>query len=81
MHLLTDSKSLLDFISKGSKTSEKRITLDIHAASQVYKLHEISNIEFVRTDKFLADVLTKSNMKAMIYELFLKGRYAVKAEQ
>ena len=32
MHLLTDSKSLFDIISKGSRTSEKRIMLDVHAA-------------------------------------------------
>ena len=32
VHLLTDSKSLFDVISKGTRTKEKRIMLDIHAA-------------------------------------------------
>ena len=36
MHLLTDSKSLFDIISKGSRTSEKRINLDIQAGHQSY---------------------------------------------
>ena len=36
MHLLTNSKSLFDIISKGSKSSEKRIMLDIHAARRAY---------------------------------------------
>ena len=44
MHFLTDSKSLFEIISKGRRMSEKRIMLDIHAARQACKLHEISNI-------------------------------------
>ncbi len=36
VHLLTDSKSLFDIISKGSRTSEERIMLDIHATRQSY---------------------------------------------
>ena len=34
MHLFTDSKSLFEVISKGSRTIEKRIMLDIYAARQ-----------------------------------------------
>ena len=37
MQLMTDSKSLFDIISKGSRTSEKRIMFDIHAARQAYQ--------------------------------------------
>ncbi len=44
MHLLTDSKSLFDIISKGSRTNEKRIMLDTHAARHAYQNQEISNI-------------------------------------
>ena len=49
MHLLTDSKSLFDIISKGTRTSEKIIMLDICAAREGYKSREISNIGFVRS--------------------------------
>ena len=37
MQLLSDSKSLFDIISKSSKTSEKRIMLDIHATPVLSK--------------------------------------------
>ena len=58
-HLLTDSKSLYDMISKGSCSSKKRIMLDIHVARQACQAKEISNIGFVRSSANLADRLTK----------------------
>ena len=36
MHLMTDSKSLFDIISKGSRASEQRIILDIPGTRQTY---------------------------------------------
>ena len=59
MHLLTYSKSLFDIISKGSRTSEKRIILDIHVTRSAYQVKEISNIGFVRSSDNAADGLTK----------------------
>ena len=41
MHLLTNSKSLFDFITKGSRRSEKWMNLDFHTAGQVYQAKEI----------------------------------------
>ena len=55
VHLLTDSKSHFDIISKGSRTSEKCIMLDVHAAREGYKAKEISNIGFVLSSQNLAD--------------------------
>ena len=40
MHLLNDSKSLLDIASKGTRSSEKRIMLDVHAARDAYQACE-----------------------------------------
>ena len=37
VQLITDSNSLFDIISKGSRASEKRIMLERHAARQAYK--------------------------------------------
>ena len=37
LHLLTDSKSLFHIISKGSRTNEKRLILDVYAARKGYK--------------------------------------------
>ena len=81
MHLLIDSKSLLDIILKGSNTSKKRIMLGFHAALQAYRLHEISNIGFVRTNHNLADGLTKANMQGALYKLMATGKLEVEAEQ
>lgn len=55
MHLLTDSKSVFDIISKGSGTSEKRVMLDVHAAPQTYCNQEISNIGFAKSTANIAD--------------------------
>ncbi len=37
LRLLTESKSFLDVISKGSRTSDKRMMIDIAAAREDYK--------------------------------------------
>ena len=81
MHLLTDSKSLFDMISKGSRSSEKRIMLDIHAARQAYQAKEISNIGFVRSSDNLADGLTKQKMQAELFKLLQHAKHTVKCEQ
>eukprot|EP00171_Calliarthron_tuberculosum_P022721 IDg22721t1 len=44
VQLLTDSKSLFDVISKGSRTSEKRTMLDIAAAREGFRDKVISDI-------------------------------------
>ncbi len=81
MHLLTDSKSLFDIISKGTRTSEKRIMLDVHAAREGYKTREISNIGFVRSSENLADGLTKAKMQKALFKLLKSGRHSVECEQ
>ena len=59
VYKLKDSKSLFDIISKGSRTSEKKNMLGIHAARQAYKSQEVINIGFVRRSHNLVDGLTK----------------------
>ena len=66
MQLLTDSKSLFDVISKGSRTSEKRIMLDIAAAREGFRDKLISDIEFVRSNANIADGLTKPMSQAAL---------------
>ena len=82
MHLLTDSKSWFDIISKGSRTSEKSIMLDIHTARQTYqtKAKEIPNIGLVRSDNKLADRLTKANLQKALFELLKSGKHSVNCE-
>ena len=57
--LFTDNKSLFDVISKGSKTYEKRLMLDIACAREGFRSREISDIGFVRSSENIADGLAK----------------------
>ncbi len=69
MNLLTDSKSLFAIISKGSRTSEKRIMLDIQAAREAYQAKEISDIGLVRSSDKISDGITKSEMQGSLLEI------------
>ena len=80
-HLLADSKSLFDLISKGSRSSDKRIMIDIHATRDAYKSHEISNIGFVRSLASIADGLTKPKMQLALFDLLLSDKRNIKCEQ
>ncbi len=79
--LLTDSKSLFDVISKGSRTSESRTLLDIAAAREGYRRREISNIGFVRSDQNLADGLTKTMTQAALPSVLSTGKLQITPEQ
>lgn len=81
MHLLTDSKSLFDIISKGSRTSEKRIMLDIHSAREAYQAREISNIGYVRSCDNLADGFTKKKMQKALFNLLRTRMHELNREQ
>ena len=63
LHLLTDSRSLIDIIGKRSRISEKRLMLDIGATRQAYKAELISYIGFVRSLHNLADIPTKPRIQ------------------
>ena len=75
------SKLFFDIISRGSRTREKRIMLDIHAARQSYRNRQISKIGFVRSNDNLAHELTKQNMQPALLNLLLTGKHFVKWEQ
>eukprot|EP00171_Calliarthron_tuberculosum_P021336 IDg21336t1 len=59
VQLLTESKNLFDVIFKASRTSEKRTTLYIAAASEGFRDKMISDIGFEGSSHNLADGLTK----------------------
>ena len=81
VHMLTDSRSLFNIISKGNRTNEKRIMLDIYAARKAYKALEISNIGFVRSSHSLANGLTKPKVQAALYELLKTAHHEPKVEK
>jgi len=81
LHLLTDSKALFDIISKGSRTSEKRMMLDIAAAREGFRDRVISDIGFVRSSENLADGLTKPMHQAAIQSVLKSGKLLPRAAQ
>lgn len=81
MHLLTDSKLLFDIISKGSRTSEKSIMLDIRSTRTAYQSKEISNIGFVQSSESIADGLTKPRTQMALLSLLHTGMYEPNCEQ
>ena len=81
VQLLTDSMSLFDVISKGSRTSEKRMMLDIAAAREGFREKIISDIGFVRSSCNVADGLTKPMQQRSLQAVLMTGRLDVNPEQ
>lgn len=81
VNLFTDSKTLFDVISKGTRTSEKRLMLDIACAREGFKNHEISNIGFIGSSNNLADGLTKKMSQEGILQAVQTGILNVHVEQ
>ena len=73
LQLFTDNKSLFDVISKGSRTSERRLMLDVAAAREGFKVGDISNIGLVRSERNIADGLTKHMAQATLRNLIEFG--------
>lgn len=59
VNMFTDSKSLLDTITRLSQASEKRLLIDIAAVREAHRKKEISNVGWVKSKNNLADGLTK----------------------
>lgn len=81
VQLLTDSKSLFDVISKGSRTSEMRMMLYIAAAHEGFKERVISDIGFVKSSQNIADGLTKSMQPAALRSVLETGPVEVRPQQ
>lgn len=81
VQLLTDSKSLFDVVSKGSKHSAKWMMIDISAAREEIKNKTISDIGVVRSSHNIADGLTISMAQATLSELIGTRCLIVTSEQ
>ena len=81
IQLFMDSKSYFEVISKGSRTSEKRMMIDIATARKVFRDEVISDIGFIKSSKNLADGLTKSMRQASLREVITTGVLNVRPEQ
>lgn len=81
VQLLTDSKSLFDVISKGTRTSEKRTMLDIAASREAFRDKIISDIGFVRSNKNVADGLTKEMNQTALRTVLQSGKLSISPDQ
>lgn len=72
--ILTDSKCLFDIITKSSTTSEKRLMIDLAAINEAYKLHEISKIGHISTQKNPANSLTKIAKSDQLLQIMNEGK-------
>ena len=79
--LFTDSKSLFDIISKGSKTSEKRTMLVVVTAREGFLDRLISDIRFIRSSCSIADGLTQLKIQASMRTVLSSGMREVRSCQ
>ncbi len=76
--LLQDGKPLFDVISKGPRTAEKRVMINIAAGS---KLRDISDIVHVSGGINIADGLTKKMIETALLDVLRTGKLNVEATQ
>ena len=73
-YVFMDSKQVFDTITKASRTTERRLLIDIAAAQQAYNRHEISNIGLVASEDMIADSLTKTRSGSSLMKLLTSGK-------
>lgn len=54
--MLTDSKQVLDIITRGKRPTEKRLAVDVVAAREAYKRFEIDQVGLVNGTNNPADL-------------------------
>lgn len=78
--LVTNSHTLIDFISKGSKSSECLLMLYLAAACKEFKDLVLSDLGFIRSGTNHYDFLTNSMQAVKLHECF-SGILYVNLEQ
>ena len=69
VQLLTDRKSLFQVLSKWTRTTEKRMMIDIAASLEFFRHKIISDILFARTKNNDADGPTKVMKQAVLQNI------------
>ena len=60
--VLTDSKQLYDSTNSTSQCSDKRLVLDIAELQETIQSGEVKALQWIPTNKMLADILTKKGV-------------------
>lgn len=71
--MFTDSKQLFDSVTKGKRTTEKRLMIDISAARESYKRFEIEAIGLIKGSDNPADDLSKINGNGALKQILDSG--------
>ena len=79
--MVTDSMSLFKVIVNASTTTEKRLMIDIRAAREAYEKHEIEHLGWVKSERNIADGLTKLGRCNALEELLNTGRIDTSADK
>lgn len=79
--MFTDSKQLFDALTKGKRTTEKRLMIDILSARQSYKRFEISAIGLVTGLSNPADGLSKIGGNGALQKILETGMDETPVEQ
>lgn len=81
LSLLTDSKTLFDILSKGTRTSEKRPMLDMARAREGFRNKEINDIGLIQSENNFVDSLTKMMSQFKLQAILLSKIQDVQVEQ
>eukprot|EP00737_Agarophyton_chilense_P004282 gb/GEZJ01005307.1/.p2 GENE.gb/GEZJ01005307.1/~~gb/GEZJ01005307.1/.p2 ORF type:complete len:145 (+),score=18.34 gb/GEZJ01005307.1/:960-1394(+) len=81
LNMLTDSDSVFKSIMKGTKSTEKRLMLDIMAARDAYHNMEISKIGWILDTDNPADGLTKNKPCSRLEQLLDTGYCPIPVKQ
>lgn len=78
---LTNSKYLLNVLSKGSGTSDNRTIIDLSAVREGYHLRHISDIGHVRNANNIADGINKSMHQSSLLNILRTSKLQVYVTQ
>jgi hypothetical protein len=79
--IFTDSKTLLDVITKASYTREKRILIDLASVREGYRRFDIDDIGLISSEENLADGLTKETNMDKLREAVSTGKLQTVVKQ
>lgn len=82
IHLImfTDSKQLFDALTRGKRTTEKRLMIDTTIVREAYNRLEIYAVGLIRGEQNPSEALTKENNNGVLDELLTTGKDNTKVD-
>lgn len=73
----TDSRQVFDAITRGRRTTEKRLSIELSAARESYKKREINRVALIRGSENPADAFTKTKPNDVLQHVLQYGKVTV----